>query len=73
MNISCKPVPTFSNDSEEDDTTSTSSFVERIDTNGVIILIPSFSKVELRCGNIPQVSEKDVILFAEAAYTGASN
>ena len=70
MNISCKPVPTIS-ESDEDDTTSTSPFVERIDTNGVILLIPSFSKVELRCGNIPQVSEKDVILFAEAAYTGA--
>ena len=47
------------------------SLVERVDTNGLLFLFPSFSYIDLRCGNIPQTSEKDVILFAEAAYTGA--
>ena len=47
------------------------ALVERVDSNGLIILTPSFSTLELRCGNMPNTSEKDVILFAEAAYTGA--
>ena len=45
--------------------------VERLDTNGLIVLFPSFSSIDLRCGNIPQTSDKNVVLFAEAAYTGA--
>ena len=45
--------------------------VERVDLNGLIILIPSFTTIDLRCGNMPQTLEKNVILFAEAAYTGA--
>lgn len=46
-------------------------FVERGDSDGLIILIPSFSTIDLRCGNMPQTLEKNVILFAEAAYTNA--
>ena len=45
--------------------------VERVDSNGLIILIPSFTTIDLRCGNMPHTLEKSVILFAEAAYTGA--
>ena len=45
--------------------------VERVDSNGLIILIPSFTTIDLRCGNMPQTLEDSVILFAEAAYTGA--
>ena len=45
--------------------------VERVDSNGLIILIPSFTTIDLRCGNMPQTLEESVILFAEAAYTGA--
>ena len=44
--------------------------VERVDSNGLIILIPSFTTIDLRCGNMPQTLEDSVILFAEAAYTG---
>lgn len=44
--------------------------VERVDSNGLIILIPSYSTIDLRCGNMPKKLEKKVILFAEAAYTG---
>lgn len=47
------------------------AFVERVDTNGLIILFPSYSSLDLRCGNMPLTSEKEIILFAEAAYTGA--
>ena len=46
-------------------------FVERVDTNGLIVLFPYFSTIDLRCGNMPSITEKDVILFAEASYTGA--
>ena len=60
---------------EDKDSTAVSEktiLVERVDTNGLIILFPSYSNIDLRCGNIPQIHEKDIILFAEAAYTGAS-
>lgn len=46
-------------------------YVGRTDTMGLIILSPSYSNIDLRCGNIPTTSEKDVILFAEASYTAA--
>ena len=71
MIISCKQIPQIPSESDSEDSTAISNLVERIDTNGLIILIPSFSKVDLRCGDLPQISEKDVVLFAEAAYTGA--
>ena len=44
--------------------------VQRVDTFGLIILYPQFSKVDLACGTMPQKTDKDVILVAEAAYTG---
>ena len=33
---------------------------------GLIILSASYSYIDLRCGNLPQTSEKDVILLAES-------
>ena len=44
--------------------------VQRVDTFGLIILYPQFSKVDLACGTMPKKTDKDVILVAEAAYTG---
>lgn len=46
------------------------SFVERIDSNGLIVLKPSFSRIDLVCGTEPSKDDKSVILFAEAAFTG---
>ena len=71
---SCKPIPETSNDEINNDSISVNQvapFVERVDTNGLIILFPSFSSADLKCGNFPNPAEKSIILFAEAAYTGA--
>lgn len=46
------------------------SYVERMDTLGLIVLYPEFSSVDLACGLEPSKSDSSVILFAEAAYTG---
>ena len=44
--------------------------VERMDTNGLIVLFPNYSRIDLVCGVMPQKNDENVILFAEAAYTG---
>lgn len=44
--------------------------VERVDTNGLIVLFPKFSSVDLVCGTMPSKDDSSVILVAEAAYTG---
>ena len=44
-------------------------FVERVETNELIILRPNYSKIDLVCGEMPQKSDNSVILVAEAAYT----
>lgn len=43
--------------------------VKDIDSLGVVIYEPCFSRVDLRCGTMPSVEEKDVIFCAEAAFT----
>lgn len=47
-----------------------SNDVERKDTLDLIILYPQFSKIDLVCGTMPSKHDANVILFAEAAYTG---
>ena len=69
MVFSCKPTRRFSERADDADSLASSICVERIDTNGLIILFPAYSTVDLRCGNMPDSSEGKVILFAEAAYT----
>lgn len=54
----------------EKDGTAYCDDVERKDTLGLIILYPTFSKVDLVCGSTPSKDDRSVILFAEAAYTG---
>lgn len=70
---SCRPNPQVSSRPEADSlaVSEQRDFVERVDTNGLMILFPSYSRIDLRCGDIPKTTEKDIILFAEAAYTGA--
>ena len=46
------------------------SYIERVDTLELIILYPQFTKVDLACGSMPRKSDNNVILVAEAAYTG---
>ena len=44
-------------------------FVERIDTCGLMMLYPHFSKIDLVYETMPQKSDDSVLLVAEAAYT----
>lgn len=69
--LSCNHQTKTSTSDATGDSINILSYVERLDTNGLIILCPEFTKLDLRCGNMPQNSEKNIILFAEAAYTGA--
>ena len=62
-------VPSNSEHSDSSYLSESTIHVERIDTNGLVILFPSFSQIDLRCGNLPDSSEEKVVLFAEAAYT----
>ena len=45
-------------------------YVLRIDTLGLKVLYPEFSRVELVCGTMPSKDEEDVVLVLAAAYTG---
>ena len=44
--------------------------VEKVDTNGLIVLYPNYSEIDLVCFRMPQKSDSSVILFAEAAFSG---
>ncbi len=45
-------------------------YVTVVDTCGLRVYYPHYSTIDLVCGTMPQKSDKDVILFAEAAFTG---
>lgn len=55
---------------ECDSTDISKTYVERVDTNELIVLTPSFSRIDLCCGTEPSIFDNSVILFAEAAFTG---
>lgn len=44
--------------------------VEIVDTCGLCIYYPNYSKIDLVCGDMPSKDDKSVIMFAEAAFTG---
>lgn len=44
--------------------------VEIVDTCGLRIYYPNYSKIDLVCGDMPLKDDKSVIMFAEAAFTG---
>lgn len=46
------------------------SYVQRVDTLGLIVLYPQYDSIDLVCGTLPSKKDNRVILFAEAAYTG---
>ena len=46
------------------------SYVQRVDTLGLIVLYPQYESIDLVCGTLPSKKDRSVILFAEAAYTG---
>lgn len=48
----------------------TTTLVEVIPNETLLILKPNFSRIDLVCGKMLQKSDSSVILFAEAAYTG---
>ena len=48
----------------------TSVPVERVDTLGMIILYPNYSRVDLVCGTMPSKLDSSVILMVAGAYTG---
>ena len=45
-------------------------YVLRIDTLGLKVLYPNFSKVDLVCGTMPSKEDDSVLLVMAAAYTG---
>lgn len=63
--------PSFSAQTPNDDLiTSTTPPVEIVDTCGLRIYYPNYSKIDLVCGQMPSKDDKSVIMFAEAAFTG---
>lgn len=48
----------------------TTSPVEIVDTCGLRIYYPNYSKIDLVCGEMPSKDDVSVIMFAEAAFTG---
>ena len=62
--------PTFSAQTPSYDLiTSTTPPVEIVDTGGLRIYYPNYSKIDLVCGKMPSKDDKSVIMFAEAAFT----
>ena len=49
---------------------STKPPVEIVDTCGLRIYYPNYSKIDLVCGEMPSKDDASVIMFAEAAFTG---
>lgn len=64
--ISC----TSDNLSQEVSPKETSIPVERVDTLGMMILYPKYSRVDLICGTMPSKQDSSVILMVAGAYTG---
>ena len=46
------------------------SYMERVDTMGLVVLYPLYAWIDLVCGTMPSKSDSTVLLVAEAAYTG---
>lgn len=44
--------------------------VEIVDTCGLRVYFPNYSKIDLVCGTMPSKDDESVIMFAEAAFTG---
>ena len=44
--------------------------VEIVDTCGLRVYFPNYSKIDLVCGKMPTKDDTSVIMFAEAAFTG---
>ena len=44
--------------------------LQRSDVDGLIVLCPQYSKIELVCGTMPSKEDESVLLVVEAAYTG---
>lgn len=44
--------------------------VEIVDTCGLRIYYPNYSRIDLVCGEMPKKEDESVIMFAEAAFTG---
>lgn len=63
--------PSFSAQTPNDDLITTATPpVEIVDTCGLRIYYPNYSKIDLVCGVMPSKDDKSVIMFAEAAFTG---
>lgn len=45
-------------------------YITRVDTLGLKVIYPDFSRVELVCGTMPSKDDMDVVLVFAAAYTG---
>jgi SanA protein len=61
--------PTFAADQQSIDSKSYANVIV-VDTCGLRVYYPQYSKIDLVCGSMPSKNDKSVIMFAEAAFTG---
>lgn len=59
----------FESSTESQSNSANKATVHRIDTLGLKVMYPKFSRVELVCGTMPSKDDRDVVLVMAAAYT----
>lgn len=59
----------FESSTESQSNSANKATVHRIDTLGLKVMYPKFSRVELLCGTMPSKDDRDVVLVMAAAYT----
>ncbi len=62
--------PMFNEESMPVVSTTKDASVQVVDTLGLRIYYPNYSRIDLVCGDIPSKEDDSVIMFAEAAFTG---
>lgn len=58
------------NEADHESPSTNDVLVEIVDTCGLRIYYPKYSRIDLVCGEMPKMEDKSVIMFAEAAFTG---
>lgn len=62
--------PMFNEESMPAVSTTKDASVQVVDTLGLRIYYPNYSRIDLVCGDMPSKEDDSVIMFAEAAFTG---
>ena len=58
-----------SENKNDEKSTASNILVDRIDTCCLMLLFPSYSKVDLVCGTMPSMNDNSVLMCAEACFT----